>query len=157
MSKKKMLLIASLLVLLSICCCFGILAVGASKDNDSLKNDSSQTSNSDEETPSEVLNVEIGSFIKEFDENQLAAEKKYKNKIVKFTGFIDNISEDILGDTYLSINPTNDEYYFDTSIQCYFKSSDSVLSLKNGQQVNLEGRVESQTLGLIQIKNCSVK
>lgn len=104
--------------------------------------------------PVEAIEVNTSSFIKEFDENQLAAEEKYKDKIIRFSGYIRNISEDIMGSPFLSINPTSDEYYYGTNIQCMFKEKSELTSLKNGQSITLEGKVDNQSIGIIVIKNC---
>ena len=105
----------------------------------------------------EIVEVETTSFIREFDENQLAAEKKYEGKIVKFTGYIDNISEDIIGTPFLSIGPTTEEFYVGTSIKCSFwKDEDDLTSLKNGERVTLQGGFRSQTFGVIMIRDCKL-
>ena len=75
---------------------------------------------------------------------------------MQFTGYIKNISEDILGSPFLSINPNTDKYYFGTNIQCFFKDKSELTSLKNGQKVTLQGRLTSQSLGIIVIKDCKV-
>ena len=94
----------------------------------------------------EIMEIEITGFIGEFDENQLAAEKKYEGKIVKFTGYIDNISEDIFGIPFLAIK----------SIKCSFKERDGLTSLQNGEEVTLQGEFTRQALGMIGIKDCKL-
>lgn len=122
------------------------------QENTSPTNPGSSPTNQAEQT----LDVEINSFIKEFDDNQLAAESRYKGKSVRFTGYVDNISEDILGDPFVSVKPTNEQYYFKTSIQCYFDSKDLLLNAKNGQQASFQGKVDTQSLGIIVVKNCQL-
>ena len=103
----------------------------------------------------EILEVDTKSFVAEFDENQLAAETKYEDKLVKFTGYIDNISEGIMGEYYVIIQPTADEYYMGTSIQCYFDNKEDLLSLKNGQKVTLRGKIDTQMMNVL-VKSCEV-
>ena len=104
----------------------------------------------------EIIKVNTQEFIAEFDKNQLAAEEKYKGKLIEFSAYIDNISEDILGSPFLSLKPTNTEYYFDTSIQCFFADKSELISLQNGQKVTVQGKVDTQSLGIIVIKECKV-
>lgn len=114
------------------------------------------TQEQEEVVAEEALEVNVQEFIDDFDKNQLAAEEKHSGKLVKLTSYIDNISEDILGTPFLSLKPAPDEYYFDTSIQCYFKDKSELTSLENGQQVTISGRVDTQELGIISIKDCQV-
>jgi len=122
--------------------------------------DTSTQSPSAEDTPvaiGEVMEVNITAFVAEFDRNQLAAEEKYENKHIRFTGEIKNISQDIVGKFFLSMQPIGaGEYYFGTTIQCYFNDRSSLTSLENGQRVTLQGKVTSQTLGSVLVENCSV-
>ena len=97
--------------------------------------------------------VDAKSMIAEFDENQLAAEKK----LIQFTAKIINISEDIMGNPFLSLAPTSaSDTYFGTSIQCVFKNKEDLTTLKNGQKVTLNGEAQKQTIGIITVKNCQV-
>lgn len=100
--------------------------------------------------------VDLSSFVKEYDENQISAEKKYTDSHIQTSGYVGNISEDILGDVYITLNPSNDEYYFGTYIQCYVTDEDSVTSLKNGGKATIKGLVQDQTLGNIIIKECII-
>ena len=115
-----------------------------------------ETTQKKEEQAQPAMKISTTSFIKEFDENQLAAEEKYKGKLVEFTAFISNISEGLMGEVYLILNPTTEEYYFGTNIQCYFEDKSELLSLKNEQSVTLQGTVDTQTLGIISIKDCKI-
>lgn len=139
----------------------GLIVIGAIIGSNSDSNDVSPKSESTTKNPESVIQVEAvkvntQEFIAEFDKNQLAAEEKYKGKVVELTAYVDNISEDILGKPFLSLKPVNNEYYFDTSIQCYFKDKSELTSLENGQQVSVQGKVDTQSLGIISIKDCSV-
>ena len=104
----------------------------------------------------EVIKVDTAAFVEEFDQNQLAAEEKYKHKLVEFKAVIDNISEDILGTPFLSLKPTKEKYYLGTTIKCNFGNKAEVTSLKKGQEVNLQGSVNSQSLGIIIIDDCRI-
>ena len=44
--------------------------------------------------------------IADFDKNQLAAEEKYGGKMIQFSAYVDNISEDIMGDPFLALGIT---------------------------------------------------
>ncbi|MEK7525966.1 MAG: hypothetical protein AAB546_00605 [Patescibacteria group bacterium] len=131
----------------------GAVFGGSSKDKGT---ENKATTKPEAQKAPEVQKVEILTFVKEFDENQLSAEDKYKGKYVEFSGYIKNISEDITGSPYLSINPKPDQYYFGTYVQCFFKDKSELTALKNGQKITVQGKVDSQTLGNILIKDCKV-
>lgn len=117
---------------------------------------SSTTEAKTEPTTVVAEEVDATDFMAAFDANQLAAEKKYKDKRVKLTAYIQNISEDIMGSPFLALKPNNDPLYMKATAQCVFKKADELVSVKNGQQVTVEGTVTSQSLGIIGLKECSI-
>ncbi len=107
-------------------------------------------------TPVLAEKVDVATFVGEFDKNQLAAEEKWKDKIIQFTGKVSNISEDITGTAFVIVQPRNaDQYYFGTSIQCYFKSKSALTSLENGGVTTFQGKVDSQLMNVL-VKDCQV-
>jgi hypothetical protein len=89
-----------------------------------------------------------------YAENEIAADRIYRNKRLDITGRIENISE-ILGTVRVDLEaPQN------ISVSCRFDDSqrDSVASLKTGQSVTLEGMNDGLTgKYFIEIDNCIVK
>ena len=120
------------------------------------KEANSTTTKKPTKTPVPVVKVNLASFVKEFDANQLAAEQKYEGKIIQTTGYVDNISEDIVGDYYIILNPTSDKYYFGTQLQCYFDDKKSLLHIKNGQKVTVQGKFDTQEMNIL-VKHCVLK
>jgi len=113
-----------------------------------------QTTNNEPETQEvQVVDVDTESFVAEFDKNQLAAETKYEDTYIRATGYVGNISEDILGSYYIILNPTSEEHYFGTSIQCYFEDKEALTAIENGQEVTVVGRVDSQSMNVL-VKDC---
>ncbi|HAP37689.1 hypothetical protein A2574_00055 [Candidatus Shapirobacteria bacterium RIFOXYD1_FULL_38_32] len=152
--KKKILIVGGIILLLII--------IGSSGSKDSSNVVSEDQPNKEEivqqeeEKPvEETMLVVTADFIDEFDKNQLAAEEKYEGRKIEFTAYIDNISEDITGTPFLSLQPSNDEYYFGTNIQCFFKDKSELISLENGQQVTVQGKVDTQMMNIL-IKDCKV-
>lgn len=101
--------------------------------------------------------VSTSEMIAAFDDNQLAAEKTYKGKGVQLTARIKNISEDITGTPFLSLEPSDaEEYYFGTTVQCMFENSDDLLSVSNDSLVTVKGVVDEQSLGIILVEDCMI-
>lgn len=135
-------------------------AAGGDKTTTSSTNSSAnkQTSAPEKQEPTAIVaeEVDAATFIGAFDKNQLSAEKQYKDKRVKMTAYIQNISEDIVGSPYLSLKPSAEKYYFGTTAKCTFASSDELTSVENEQQIVVEGTVQEQSLGIIAMKDCKI-
>lgn len=129
---------------------------GGSKTENSTEPTNTQNPQATQQPTEQAITVDAKVLVGEFDKNKLAAQDKYTGKIVKTTAFIKNISSDILGSYYLSLNPVNDQYYFGTSIQCYFASKNELVSLENGQKITVQGKMQDMLIGIVQMKECSV-
>jgi hypothetical protein len=145
---------------------FGVIgAASGSKStpsNTSSSTSSSTNSNSNANTavqqtaqPTPMV-VDATALVGEYDKNKLAAQDKYTGKRLQLTSYIDNISSDITGNYYLSLKPSNDQYYSGTTIQCYFADKSQLTSLANGQSVTVSGTAQDMTLGIVELKDCSV-
>lgn len=119
---------------------------------------SSSQEQTQQPTPTSVapIIVDATALVGEYDKNKLAAQDKYTGKIIQTTAFIKNISSDIAGSYYLSLEPTKNEYYFGTSLQCYFADKSPLTSLANGQSVTVTGKMEDMSLGTIELKECNL-
>ncbi len=129
-------------------------ASGGSKNTETT-NGGSQSSQK-QEVKQEPTIIEASALVSEFDKNKLSANEKYKDKLVQTTGYIKNISNDVTGSYYLSLNPNNDQYYFGTTITCYFAEKDELTSLSNGESVTVQGTMQEMTLGIVAMKDCKV-
>lgn len=109
-----------------------------------------------EEVKIEAEKVDALSFVTEFDQNQLRAEQKYKGRFIEIMAVIKNISEDISGSPFLSLEPVGNKM-FGTTIKCVFKDKSALTSVENGNTVTVEGTVANQSLGIIQLNNCNLK
>ena len=138
----------------------GIAEAGGSSTSDTASTSSSKSDTKVEkqtETAMTYEEVNTTTFIKAFDDNQLSAEKQYKDKGVQLKAKIKNISEDIVGSPFLSLEPASaGEYYFGTTIKCEFENSDDLLDVSNEQTVVIKGIVGEQSLGIINIKECQI-
>ena len=141
---------------------FGIIggaASGGSKTTTSNGTPNAQT-NAQTEQPTTVqvapIIVDAITLVAEYDKNKLSAQDKYTGKTVQTTGFISNISQDITGNYYLALEPTNEQYYVGTTMQCYFKDKSVLTSLSKGQSVTVKGTMHDMSLGIVQMQDCSL-
>ena len=90
-----------------------------------------------------------------YKKNKIAADMKYKEKIVIVSGAVRSIREDIMGMPYVLLFIGDNEYLIG-GVQCYFKKEDRhvLARLYRSQQVKIRGRVGDYTIGYVGIKDC---
>jgi hypothetical protein len=98
---------------------------------------------------------DLKGMIAEYDANQIAADAKFKGYNVKLSGYVGNISKDILGDAYITVNPVADANYYGTHVQCYMEESEATKT-GNGRPVTVGGKVKGMSLGIIGVEDCKI-
>ena len=89
--------------------------------------------------------VDAKVLTKEYDSNELAADGKYKGKLLAVTGKIGNIAE-----TFGNVTVSLDGHNAVISAMCSFEESEkaAVAKLKKGQTATLIGTGDGSTAGL---------
>jgi len=124
---------------------FGIIAVGSTDtDTDTQKVQS--------QAPSYTLSA--SQLFSEYKNNEVAADAKYKGKVVIVSGTIQNIGKDIMDDAYIVIGGGG----FLDGVQCTFTKGQqsSVARLSKGQQVRVKGEVRGK-MGNILVSKASLQ
>lgn len=143
-------------------------------DNNSSKDNQSQSvaQNSSTEKKTEVKTEEVAEepveevpavvttsaeIAKDYSENEVAADEKYKDKMIEVSGKVTGVDNGIT-DNELIVKLSDGEYDF-SGPWCYMKPSEKekVIALKKGQQVTLIGKGNSATIGSPMIKDCVIK
>ena len=91
----------------------------------------------------------------EYENNEIAADNKYKGKIVLISGTIQNISK---GDWGRPIIEIGSELY--SGVRCHLKMSEehAVARLSKGQRVSVKGEVKGKDLPYyVHVKNCTLQ
>jgi hypothetical protein len=127
----------------------GIVA-GAGKSGNQTSNSNGGT-NTQEKQVQEPTKITAQELADDFDSNQVAAENKWKGKLVEFSAEVTNIT-----DTGLSFTNVASKQFSMAQISCRVTDKQQLLSLKNGQTVTVRGTVGGQTIGVIDISDCSV-
>src|SRR6266702_5047171 len=109
-------IMTSILVIIVV---FIVIGAAGSKGGSNTSSDTGTTStnNASQAPKAAPMVVDATALVGEYDKNKLAAQDKYTGKVVQTTAFIDNISSDIAGSYYLSLKPSNDQYYAGTTFQ----------------------------------------
>lgn len=134
--------IASLVVLVM----FGVLAAGSTDTDVDTQNVQSQA-------PSYVLSA--NELYREYENNEVAADSKYKGKVVMVSGTIQDIGKDILDEAYIIIGGTG----FLDGVQCFFTESQlsAISGLSKGQHVTVKGEVGGRVLGHVLVKKAGLQ
>ena len=141
MSKNTKKHIASLVTLIV----FSILAVGSTESEEDTKEVQSKA-------PSYTLSA--NQLYREYENNEVSADAKYKGKIVIVSGKIQDVGKDIMDEPYIVIGG---EGFLD-GVQCSFAKSQesSIARLSKGQNVKVKGEVSGK-MGNVQIENSSLQ
>ncbi len=109
---------------------FGILAVGSiDTDTDTQKVQSQAASHT----------LSANQLYSEYHNNEVAADAKYKGKVVIVSGTIQDIRKDIMDNAYIVIGGRG----FLDGVQCTFTKGEesSVARLSKGERVTIKGEV----------------
>ena len=126
---------------------FIIIGFGSLDEFENLDQSPKVTSDSN---PS--VTISASKLYKEYNENEIAADEKYKGKIIEVTGVIRDIGNDIMDNAYITL--VGNEYFGD--IQCYFNEKSVVAKLSKGKRITVIGSCSGLMMN-VQINNCIVK
>lgn len=91
---------------------------------------------------------------KEYDNNEINADDKYKDEYVMVSGIIYSIGVDFLGNNYIILKTSNTG-----KVQCFFDDdyvSYELNNLKKNKKVTLTGKVEGKTLMNVLVEDCEI-
>jgi hypothetical protein len=99
------------------------------------------------------MEVSCRTMLSDIDANEARAAKKYENKIIKISGYIDSIDEDLWGDP--QINLSSGEQYSFTSCMLGGVDESTAVSLDKGKYVSFICNDFSEIIGSASLSNCS--
>jgi len=138
-----------------------IIIVAIAGSGDSTKNLNETGGNQEgqsaaENTKTQEVIKTTGLEISEaYKANEVAADAKYKGKLVEISGTVDTIGKDILNTPYISLEGY--KYAILDKVQCMFAKSDEskLIDISKGQQITLKGKVSGK-LGNIVVNDCQI-
>ncbi len=90
-------------------------------------------------------------LFKQYEDNEVLADKRYKDKYFYVEGVISDIGKDILDDIYVVLKTDNIMF----GVQCYIDDEELVAQLKKGMKVTFHGKCDG-LLGSVGMKDCSL-
>lgn len=110
--------------------------------------------NSQQQVQEEIIEVDYKILHQEYMDNPISADAKYKGKILKLTGPVNNIDREIAGNTYITF-----EIGFLENVRITFKKSEEgkVAQLSKGQTVTIKGRCTGTLLSsTVALDDCEI-
>lgn len=102
-----------------------------------------------------VMSVSSSQIIYDYQENEVAADDKYKDKIVQINGYVIDVSKDMLG-MYVHIGTKNENsaHYF---IASFSKNAKSLLiKLRMGQPITVKCKIYGLSISDVLGEKCSI-
>lgn len=170
--KKKRFIIPIVLVVLMI---IGGLSGGGDDTTDPVSNDDKASSTTDDSTktttepktvkkepkaePKKVSTVKVraADLLKAFEDNELAADDKYKDKTLEVSGRVNKIDTELLDDDkYVLMVGSGGEFEFLT-VNCHDVPKSQLSALKTGQNVTVIGEFDDGGDLGVELQDCEVK
>jgi hypothetical protein len=123
---------------------FLFLGLGSVDDDEQVEQDIS--------TMQPAYELTAYQLYKAYEDNEVAADQKYKDKVLVVTGYVDDIGKDIMDDIYVTLKTGQ---YFG-SIQCFFSDAheNRAAELKKGQKLKLKGKCAGKMMNVL-VKGCT--
>lgn len=105
-------------------------------------------------TPQPSVRVDAKTLFREYKDNEVSADLKYKNKYVVVTGTVRDVGKDVLDSIYVAIEAESWPF----TVQCFFpdRAASSVAAIRKGQSVSIIGRVDGK-FGNVMLKDCALQ
>lgn len=155
--KHKILTAIGVIVILGV-----LSSLGGKKDStnttatNSAKTDVKEEVKAKEEVKVEVIKVSAVDLAKAYEENEVKADKSYKDKAAEINGKVSDIGV-ALGQTYIVLSAEKD--FAITNVQCFFKEQaeiDKVSNLKKGDTVTIQGKIDGKSMN-VGVNDCIIK
>lgn len=128
---------------------------GGGQNSTTTTNPPTTTANSASAPTEKPMAVQAKALTKEYDENELAADGKYKGKTLAVSGKVSNIAE-----TFGNVTASLEGHNAVISVMCSFDASEkaNVAKLKKGGQATFVGTGDGMTGGMYAgLNNCKIQ
>lgn len=102
------------------------------------------------------VKVTAGAIIKEFEENELAADQKYKGKTVEVSGVVEKIDTELFNDDKYLLNITDGGEFEFLSVTCHDMDTQVLSTLNVGNPVKVIGDFDDGGDLGVDLKNCKL-
>jgi uncharacterized protein (DUF1330 family) len=130
-------------------CGFFVLAVASSDDKKTEKEVA------EKEAAQPAVQVTAKQLYADYDANEVAADQKYKDKVLIVSGTVNDIAKDFTDGIFVIVK--GDEMAGD--IQCFFSKdhTDEAAKLKKEQTISIKGNCEGKSMLNVILRGCTVQ
>ena len=132
---------------------FGLLAIGSTDTEESIKTDTSSGNQSQSGSePSVAVRVTATQLFADYEANEVSADEKYKGKALLVSGTIESIGKDLFDTMYVSLKTDNPFL----NVKCMFSDEhkSQLANAAKGQRVTIKGKCDGK-LGNVLLRGCS--
>lgn len=124
------------------------IIVGSLGNNDTK---TASTSASIDQPPVQAIKVSAETLMRDYTANEVAADAKYKDKLIEVSGVISSIGKDILNKPYVALQ-TSDVIF---TVQCMFdpSASSKLVNLTKDKSITVTGTMSGK-MGNVILKQC---
>jgi hypothetical protein len=100
-----------------------------------------------------AITITSKQLYQEYNDNEVAADLKYKEKILLVNGTVDNIAKDITDNIYVTLS--GNEFIGD--VQCFFSEAhtNEAAQLKKGMKITIKGKCDGKMMNIL-LRGCSI-
>lgn len=98
--------------------------------------------------------VDAHILFKDYENNEVRADQRYKGKLIRFSGQIGAIGKDFTDKAYIELNMGN---YGGDFIYCSFNDLSKIASLNKGETIAIEGICTGKIFSEVTVDNCSIQ
>jgi hypothetical protein len=108
--------------------------------------------------PTPAVTVKAGDLLKEYGTNALAADGKYKGKLIQVSGKFDSAQKAPLMGYAAQLLPEDAGDVNLSYVQCFLAESaePDVAKLQPGQLITLQGTCDGQVVGQVKLSKCTL-
>lgn len=113
--------------------------------------------NGGDEKKKPLVKVKAQKILKEFSENEAAADSKYQGKRLRVTGVVDKVDTELFDDGEYEVQVGGGSGFDIITVNCDDQSSKDVTPLKKGQQIVVVGDFEDGGDLGVELDACKIK
>lgn len=130
-------------------------------DNSSVEADAKPAADEKTEEPkakskAKLVKVSAEQMLKDYEDNELAADKKYKGKRIQVTGTIAKIDSELFSDDEYVLRISNGDEYSFLTVNCNDMSKDELSTLTVGDEVTAVGKFDDGGDLGVELEKCKL-
>ena len=104
-----------------------------------------------------AVTIDADALHAEYDANEVAADGKYKGKVLEVTGTVKEVKKGPFGGQEVELESSRNQFL--SSVDCEFPDSaqGALAKLRKGQRVSIRGKCKGLLVGSVQLDNCVLK